>query len=676
MKLGDKFYAKIYGNDKVVRYDGVQMTVAYINTLDDLMILTLPPEVPVFYKKMPYIRESSNTKLYLVSPFGVLRTGEVTRAALRGGYTSVTGTFPGVVEKGDFFYSTHGNGLCGSWLVTEDGFLLGHHVAGNNLHNQGLAKCFRQETLAQVRSAILGKDKVFFFKEPSFSVVEEAGLGASVVKIDTPGNATFNSKSNLVKSKVNGIYPELRKPANLTFAGKDSTLVQAKKAFVDTKPVHDHAMKWTKKYMRSIIPKFRSLSPHEAYNGMETLGRIRLDTSAGKPLGGEKGDHVYVSQHGPPDLSESFTIIPKPYLEDMVEQARKDILEGVYEQKWPTVEALKDELRNTEKVDSPRVFAVVPFPEFIMERMAVGHLLVKLHEKRYETGVMVGLNVFSEEWAELRQHMTSLGDNCFDGDVGNYDKNMLSVFQRENNEDVVDACVSDADDKKILAQILENKVCNLRMCGDVMYFTTHGGTSGSLITGDFNSLIHKRYNLYIFCRLFFKQFGRDPTFEEYDLNVKFVAYGDDCLVGVSNKYKSWFNAKTVQGEFREMGMDFTPADKGDWKYETTSIDNCTFLKRAFVHHPQLGVIVAPLEERSMNSTLNYVKDSFRNEELTHIKLLNYQREAYLHHDYRAKMRHVEEFLKQAGIRGVVFHSEQHLIELYISGGYFDLLEMH
>lgn len=122
----------------------------------------------------------------------------------------------------------------------------------------------------------------------------------------------------------------------------------------------------------------------------------------------------------------------------------------------------------------------------------------------------------------------------------------------------------------------------------------------------------------------------------------------------------------------KIGLDFTKADKSKWlEGEAMSLDQVTFLKRSFFLHPTLQQWVAPLEVRSMCSTLNYISDSKRDVELTTIKLENYQRELYLHYfSYFKQMEHIETYIESyAPQLNPKFLSEKSLIELYKSGQY-------
>lgn len=657
--IGDSFFLKVYASNKQVVYDGIEVTVSFLDKSDDLLILTMKPETQVFFRKAPIVKESTNTNGYLVSASGIYPTGKLTLSGLRMGYSHLNG-YKNFISKSDFVYDVRGDGLCGSWLVNEDGFLLGHHIAGDVALGKGAAKYFSKTN----REAILGFiNHGFYSSQQLHDRKIDSSLGPSVVELNDKVSVSVNSQSTIVPSLVYGIHPVERSPANLTLHGSNTTLKMASAAFKETMPVHMFALLWAASYLRSVIPTFSPLTDFETLNGKGSLGKIRLDTSAGIGYPGLKQDYVHVKD-GVLSLCARLT--------GDISTLKNSILSNTYKNAYPNKACLKPELRNNEKVDKPRVFSAVPFSHLLVERQLFGDLTNHLHSQPFDTGVMVGINPFSADWSDLAKYITRYGDFVWDGDVANWDKNMLSTFQRTLHEILVDKLDSTDNNKRIASQILEDFVSSLYHCKNVAYMTTHSLPSGRFLTADYNSLIHKMLNLYIYCVLYHEKFNRMPQFHEYDLNVSFAAYGDDSLNGASSRIRDWFNAKTMQKVFVDLGMDFTPADKGEWKNAGHSIMQCSFLKRSFALHWNTGKMVAPLEERSMRSTLNFVKDDFRNEELTYIKLLNFQREAYLHPHYRDLMAHIKLHLSTRQMRPPVFHDEQTLQSLYESGAYFDL----
>jgi hypothetical protein len=90
--------------------------------------------------------------------------------------------------------------------------------------------------------------------------------------------------------------------------------------------------------------------------------------------------------------------------------------------------------------------------------------------------------------------------------------------------------------------------------------------------------------------------------------------------------------------------------------------------------PLLNTVVAPLDPISMEGTLNWVSEAFEKDEMTAIKALNFQREAFLHPRYPIYLETIKAALKAAEIY-VTFLSESQLIELYKLQEYGSFLEL-
>jgi len=190
------------------------------------------------------------------------------------------------------------------------------------------------------------------------------------------------------------------------------------------------------------------------------------------------------------------------------------------------------------------------------------------------------------------------------------------------------------------------------------------------LTADYNSLMNKFYNLYIYCELYKRKFFELPSFQNYVQDVRIVVYGDDNIVGCRQDILPWFNAFSYRDIMREMGMDYTPANKGDWKVPYFSLSETQFLKRKFMFHSKLNALVAPLDITTMLSTLNFVSDEFRSDELVRLKLWNFQREAFLHYNYYELMNYVKGYIKGIpGLASFAFLSERELLEIYKRGDY-------
>jgi hypothetical protein len=307
-----------------------------------------------------------------------------------------------------------------------------------------------------------------------------------------------------------------------------------------------------------------------------------------------------------------------------------------------------------------------PLVHTILGRKYLGHFLSYLHKNRNRLGIQVGINPFSKDWGELLSSVVKHGDNVFDGDFGKYDKKMLSMFQQMVNDCIIKACAGATPEQTKMIRFLLQSICNTPTISVTdVFITTHSLPSGSFCTAEYNSIVQKAYMFYVFSSIYYKRFSCYPTIMEYINNVSHHAYGDDGLTGVSPSAKLYFNGPAVSDEFALLGLEYTPGDKADWNYNTRSIYECTFLKRAFKFHRGLSMIVAPLQAKTMKSTLNYVKDDYRNSELTNIKLQNFQRECFLHEtDYDYLLGHIMDYTHNVSFDFQPL-SRDYLVQLYL-----------
>jgi hypothetical protein len=212
---------------------------------------------------------------------------------------------------------------------------------------------------------------------------------------------------------------------------------------------------------------------------------------------------------------------------------------------------------------------------------------------------------------------------------------------------------------------------------DLILITTHNLPSGMGITAFYNSLVHKLLTLYVYA-IRCTQLNKKRDISEFMFNVDDYVYGDDKLMVVTDDYLEMMDPLNYATIVRTLGLDFTTADKKPWTKDNSFVDisQVSFLKRGFLFHPFLQRWAAPLEEKSMTSTLNYVSDQLRDEELTRVKLLNFQREAFLHYDkYESYMKCTKEYLSEnLSDFPVKFLSKNALCELYADDLYGSLVQ--
>jgi hypothetical protein len=682
LEVGDIATFTIYTSPVTIQYDKIECEVAYVNYKDDIAIVILPLCLPKYFGNVNFVADTNVTEVVLCTPGGVvdLET-RVTSMDCRVTYKAFnTGYLGTLTDETSMLYEEQQDGSCGSLLLTKDGFLLGHHVAAVSTNSPdaqefGCAKLFSQKTIRKIRE--LFDERVDYAVQMSKSMTE-----GSITRIDAKVFSTTPNRTSYVPSLVNGIFEITRAPANLAVYGEDTLKIMSQRnGYRKVEAVDNHALAYAEEYIDGFLPTVGVLkSEKEVVLGNGNIGRIDPKTSVGHGLKGEKSEYL--------DFENGLI---KPVMKEKVQQFCDEVTAGTYKFDTYYTETLKDELKNVAKVDSPRVFKAGPLMLTLMYRFFFGEMMGRVSDERLTNGIMVGINPLGFEWERFAKAMLSFSPHFFDGDWKWWDIGMLTQAQQRALKKLKSKVFRPAHYlifNSVFGTFLDSvqyeRVWD--MCAVLLYMTptitgrsafitTHSMPSGCAVTAFFNSLVNKLYGPYIFYVLHMRKFGIPPKTNMYRENVRDFVYGDDKVTAVKEAVKNWYNGPAFATVAREMGLDFTPADKGAWQYETRSLFDCGFLKRGFYFHTRLGKIVAPLEVVSMQGTLNFVSDGFRNEELSIVKVQNFQREAFLHeHQYEGMMRHVKQFVASRGLV-VDYLSEEYLVKLYLQDDYGDYLRL-
>jgi len=449
---------------------------------------------------------------------------------------------------------------------------------------------------------------------------------------------------------INNTLESTRKPANLSVHGKDTVKIMAKKNFQPVHFVNEQALHFARDVIDSLLPqkKYDPLSVEVATIGNGILEGLDFQTSSGYPFG------VTPKK----ELIDQETGKMKPVLEQAYDKMVDELKSGKIKQSVVFTELLKDELRNDDKVDKPRCFKASPLHYTILLRQMFLELMKDVQNEKLTTGVMIGINPLGKEWDEFAKFIINYGGQLFDGDQKGFDGSMNSMFQQQLHD-----VLSSRSNHPLAGVALNILKTILTLCFDEVYIATHGMPSGCALTAFYNSCISIMYIAYAW---FIYKEGK-TSLVDYFRNVKVFAYGDDVLILSKDRN---FNGQTVHKILNNIGLEFTTADKKEWDSNNSfkPLADVTFLKRRFVFHSILNRFVAPLEPRSTTSTLSWVSDKNRLSELSAVKCLNFQREAWLH-DYCEKGVYMKtHFLNAIKEMGKPLHvpwlSDKYLIKLY------------
>lgn len=265
--------------------------------------------------------------------------------------------------------------------------------------------------------------------------------------------------------------------------------------------------------------------------------------------------------------------------------------------------SLKDEARSVKKVlaGELRLFCAANFPWSVAVRMYYMSLirLVQKHRLLFEAGP--GTIAQSEEWHELRIHLTHFGlEQICDGDYKLFDKQVAAMMMLASFDILIYIAVAagySQDDENTMQGMAEDiAFAWLNFFGCLIRLFC-SNPSGQIITVIINGLLNCLYMRYAYCVL--NPAGTCTDFKE---NVHLMTYGDDMIMGVSPKCP-WFNHVAITKVLADIGVGFTMGDKLAKSVPYIHIDKASFLKRTWRFEPELGVYVCPLDHESLDKMM-------------------------------------------------------------------------
>jgi hypothetical protein len=684
-----KVYFTAYTKGNTILYDKMEADVVFVNEENDLAVLQIPKTAPKYFRKLNLVTRSQNHDLYFITPGGTIKMKDkISQARLSGGYFG--NGYHGTLQSTDLVYPYHADGFCGAWIVNADGYLVAMHCARRDIVSdgielsQGVARVIHSSVLFQLQKIF---DVTFGVVLPIVQFNNEKFSGA---RLDVEVPNFVNNKSSIAPSLVHGIFPVERKPAE--FKEKKKMLALSIDSFTETPNVDLKPMEFARDVIiEKLTPssefKFKGLTERELVLGNEHLNRIDPKTSAGFGFEGGKKEWL--------DYDRGF--IKEP-MKQRVRDFANQVISGEFKYDEYYTTTFKDELRNvddTGKPKDPRIFQAGTLLLTILYRFFFGELMIHTAQNRHRNGIMVGMNPLSSEWDKFAKNLLHRSPrNMYDGDFKWWDKKMHPILQRMLSQAfrviipieqlrisfnvIFSMNLNKEQFSLIFEACLELIISTPTRLLNCIFITTHNMPSGVGVTAFYNSCINLMVTAFVyFVRSY--ELSHKPSVREFVQEVDDYVYGDDKLLNCSDSVSAYLDPFHFSRIVKTIGFEFTKADKTAWSdHETSSIFDVSFLKRTFFFHPVIQQWVAPLEVRSMQSTLNYITDSSRDIELTTIKLENYQRELYLHYfQYFTQMNYLYDFLSKSPVQlNPKFLSEHLLIEMYTKNEYGDTLFLH
>lgn len=267
-------------------------------------------------------------------------------------------------------------------------------------------------------------------------------------------------------------------------------------------------------------------------------------------------------------------------------------------------DSIKDEPRKVKKIEegNNRVFSAAPLAFSLKVRQLFLPFVRILQSNKFLFMSAPGTNVHSKEWENIYKFLTTFGlKQLFDGDYGTFDKTMCCEIIRDAFAIIIGICEEAGASEQQLTQMscaAEDICCAIKNSKGDLYEAFGGNPSGHPLTVIINCLANIIYLMFAY----YRQYPEDRDFTNFFKYVHPMTYGDDNIVNVHESL-SKFNFENVAKAMKEIGVIYTPADKGVGTYTFKSIYECSFLKRKWRYDEDLKVHLAPLEEESIIKSL-------------------------------------------------------------------------
>lgn len=323
--------------------------------------------------------------------------------------------------------------------------------------------------------------------------------------------------------------------------------------------------------------------------GIKFVDGIKKSTSMGYPW--KKTKRAFLVPLEDETFQEGVQFTPE--VEARILERLERLKQGV--RTHPVFSAsLKDEPVSFKKFNAckTRVFFCCPADYLIIVRMCFMSLCRVAQRNPLQFGVAIGMNPHSNDWDKLYHHLagnptcnTVAGDHVF------YDKKMQLMFLKQAMLFVIrlyeKAGQVSAEELVVYYTIVDDMV-NPSVDYFGMLVTFMGGeVSGHQMTTILNCILDKAYIMYAY----HATFGQVEDFFEH---VRITTLGDDHVFTVSDERRE-LNHTQVQKVLKELGLDYTMAEKDADSVPFIELKDAPFLKRKFVYSPELQSVVGPIE---------------------------------------------------------------------------------
>lgn len=334
--------------------------------------------------------------------------------------------------------------------------------------------------------------------------------------------------------------------------------------------------------------------------GVNYVDKIARNTSAGFPFRKSK-KHFMFSVEPQHDLQDPVDVTPeiKNLYHQMLDRYKNgEIAAAVF------TAHLKDEPVSFKKIETgkTRVFSGANLPWTMVVRKYLLSVVRVIQENRYVFEAAPGIVAQSSEWDELYHYLTHFGTHkIIAGDYGKYDKKMSSVMILGAFDVIHDICEASGNytsqDLQVIRGIGYDTAFSFQdYNGDLIQFFG-SNPSGHPLTVIINCLVNSLYMRYTYFLS-----NPDKECESFKENVNLMTYGDDNIMGVSDRVP-WFNHTAISRSLENIKVTYTMADKEAESVPYIDISEASFLKRSWRYDDATNTYLAPLDHDSIEKML-------------------------------------------------------------------------
>lgn len=518
-------------------------------------------------------------------------------------------------------------GDCGAPLIINSNMfirkIVGFHYGGTEGKGVANVVCVDDVREALRREPVSPQNWMIKDPEPSDyeSFPLKDGNFKLLGKLDEPVFQPL--KTSIVPSTCHGVFPVLSQPAILEHPLKEdgvmlkginklaSSVVDLDQACIDF-AVSDYTRLLKKLPIQE--DERRVLSFEEACAGItgnKYFPPLKRGKSAGWPFAKMTNMRGKMKWLGTDEWD--FSSKESKELRSIVTAMEKQCINNVEPEVY-FIDTLKDEKRSLEKIRDrkTRVFSAAPLHFSILYRKYFLGFIAYTMRNKIDNEVAVGTNVWSTDWNKIADHIKTF-PHVVAGDFANFDGTVqFPLFSRI--VDIVNAFYSDSARNQQVRKIIWGIICRSKhILHDFVYAVSHGQPSGNPGTAPKNSIYVSLALRYIWYSVFRNDHEKKHAFQYY---VKPITYGDDFILSVSSAVKDIFTPRRIAQGFAELNMKITAEDKTELTDEFRTLEDVTFLKRAFVKDPKYEHWYAPLSISSITEMCNWIRRTDNPEQAT------------------------------------------------------------